>query len=1081
MAMKHLISLFGAQKLKKTLNVAIMVGMIAPSLAATEAFANGIQVHRAPAWGAYTSGVELFINEPKHNQPAGTYNLASVPFQYRLRYGVCFNRYPEARVLARYDYNGTQCQPDTWGANAYWVQVYRRVFTDRNCNGGGQSGEYCITEVGDSTALNLSNVAPTAKVVTLQVYAKWIYNRVAFPITDDSPTGAGLSYPDYYHVVNICINVQSCGNGRIEAGEQCDDGNKNDGDGCNNACKIEQKLIIRKVSQQASVVAGQPINYTIFVKNPNPFPVNAVSQVYDAPGPGLTITQVPTSFCAINPQNNNVGCTIGWLAAGQEISIPITAQTSAGFACPGVVHNYTTSYMNQVKQGEASASTNVTCPAPQCGNGKTESGEQCDDGNQVNNDACTNACKTPRCGDAIIQNGEQCDDGNTSNGDGCSNSCQIEEAPKTNVRITKTTNGTNPVNHEAGTTFRIEVRNTSNVVAENVRVTDAAVPGITPTQVTSPCTITNNAVSCDFGTLAAGESKVATITAGIMKVDGNNVCSPGSLTNTAVVTTSTPESDTTDNTSSSNVEVRCPPPAADLTIIKDTASIEVKVNENVDFIIVAKNLGGTPAENVTITDTLPAQLDFVSANGCSANGKVITCSIGTLGYNDTSAPIIVRTKVNSSATNGMTVVNPAHVATTTTESNYNNNDDDASVKVLADATGCIDITKEAFDTNGNLIGTVPAFTFQLDGSRTTTNDSNGRARFDNVPAGSHVVSELLPSGWSQHLVTPNNGVVNVPAGNTCVSVNFKNRQIGGSSSSSSSSSSSDFSISKTDHESEVEPGDDLTYEIRVRNNSNQTVYNVTVTDNLPDEVIFDSCSDNCSRNGRTLTWNNLTFSPNEEKKFEVDVEVDEDADGTLVNNAYVFNKSARDETDVEEVDNDDDDDDKEIGIIKESNTSEVFPGGVIEYTVRIENTGDVTLEDLTVTDKLPSGASVVDAGNGKRKGSTLVWEIDELEDGDTWTATYRLAADTGLMPGSMLRNEVCVEDEDEDLDECANVTVSVIGNLPQTGYRNGGSAIQLRSLSRTSNESSGMAAFLFMGIAGAGVAAGGFFGKKYFI
>ena len=60
---------------------------------------------------------------------------------------------------------------------------------------------------------------------------------------------------------------------------------------------------------------------------------------------------------------------------------------------------------------------------PQCGNGAVEGGEECDDGNQVNTDACTNACLNKRCGDGYVQSGEQCDDGNQNQNDACKNNC----------------------------------------------------------------------------------------------------------------------------------------------------------------------------------------------------------------------------------------------------------------------------------------------------------------------------------------------------------------------------------------------------------------------------------------------------------------------------------------------------------------------------------------------------------------------------------------------------------------------------------------------------------------------------------
>jgi cysteine-rich repeat protein len=65
----------------------------------------------------------------------------------------------------------------------------------------------------------------------------------------------------------------------------------------------------------------------------------------------------------------------------------------------------------------------------QCGNTIIEAWEQCDDGNQNNNDSCSNTCTLtaqPVCGNAILQWAEQCDDGNTNNNDGCSAQCTFE-------------------------------------------------------------------------------------------------------------------------------------------------------------------------------------------------------------------------------------------------------------------------------------------------------------------------------------------------------------------------------------------------------------------------------------------------------------------------------------------------------------------------------------------------------------------------------------------------------------------------------------------------------------------------------
>lgn len=64
-----------------------------------------------------------------------------------------------------------------------------------------------------------------------------------------------------------------------------------------------------------------------------------------------------------------------------------------------------------------------------CGNGKIEAPETCDDGNYAGGDGCSASCLievTPVCGNGAVEQGEQCDDGNTTNGDGCSFQCLIE-------------------------------------------------------------------------------------------------------------------------------------------------------------------------------------------------------------------------------------------------------------------------------------------------------------------------------------------------------------------------------------------------------------------------------------------------------------------------------------------------------------------------------------------------------------------------------------------------------------------------------------------------------------------------------
>jgi cysteine-rich repeat protein len=68
-------------------------------------------------------------------------------------------------------------------------------------------------------------------------------------------------------------------------------------------------------------------------------------------------------------------------------------------------------------------------PVARCGNHRVEPGEECDDGNAVDTDACVSSCRYARCGDGVVQLGEACDDGNLVDDDGCDTNCRGPSCP----------------------------------------------------------------------------------------------------------------------------------------------------------------------------------------------------------------------------------------------------------------------------------------------------------------------------------------------------------------------------------------------------------------------------------------------------------------------------------------------------------------------------------------------------------------------------------------------------------------------------------------------------------------------------
>ena len=192
------------------------------------------------------------------------------------------------------------------------------------------------------------------------------------------------------------LNIAVCGNGALDQGEGCDDGNVVDGDGCSAACAPE--------SCGDGVVQG----------------AEGCDDGNDVAGDGCTPACVEER-CGDGVVQPGEECDGGDGATEQGACLPtcVDARCGDGFVEEGV---------EGCDDGNdvAGDGCSPACAAEVCGDGAPGPGEECDDGNDVAGDGCSPACVVEFCGDGAPGPGEECDDANPKAGDGCDKDCLLE-------------------------------------------------------------------------------------------------------------------------------------------------------------------------------------------------------------------------------------------------------------------------------------------------------------------------------------------------------------------------------------------------------------------------------------------------------------------------------------------------------------------------------------------------------------------------------------------------------------------------------------------------------------------------------
>jgi len=490
--------------------------------------------------------------------------------------------------------------------------------------------------------------------------------------------------------------------------------------------------------------------------------------------------------------------------------------------------------------------------------------------------------------------------------------------------------------------------------------TDSPDPAIAGTNLTYSFTVTNSGPSDALGVvlhetlpsgivnpggfpmnlpnIPAGSSYSTSVTVTVL------ASTLGTITNTAYVTSTTPESQLNNNTSVVETTVNG---SADLNIYKVSAPNPVKAGSNTTYTIFVINSGPSDAISVTVTDVLPAAV--------SPSGVFVT-NIGTVAAGS-SASFTIGVAVASSAPS--TLTNVVYVSSITADPDATDNANTGLTEVVYSADKQITVTAAPEPV---LAGQTVIYTWYV--TNAGPSDAFGVSIANTFPSGvtpsgvynTNVGTLVVGASFSASVtvtvhastlgVLTNKAVVtgafgdDVPNNNTSIVLTVVN-------------SSADLSVSKSDSPDPMIAGSNLTYTITVTNAGPSDAISVTVTDVLPVAV---------SPSG-TFVTNIGTIAAGSSTAITLEVAVASSASPItgLSNIVYVASETADPATgnnvasEVTEVNTLCD-----LALTKSGAPDPVTAGNMLTYSYVVTNSGPSDASGINLFDTFPSG--VVDPG-----------------------------------------------------------------------------------------------------------------------
>jgi uncharacterized repeat protein (TIGR01451 family) len=568
--------------------------------------------------------------------------------------------------------------------------------------------------------------------------------------------------------------------------------------------------------------------------------------------------------------------------------------------------------------------------------------------------------------------------------------------------------------------YTILVNNHGPARAEGITLTDILPSEVTlvsvglsqpATSIQGTCTSQNNTVACELGSLAAGAT--TTVTLAVIPTATATTTITNSVTVSSLTRDANPENNLTDETTQITPESAG---VANLTIVKDDAQDPVVKGNLLLYLLTVRNNGPDTATNVTLVDTLPPNVDYISgtSNGgsCTKTGSTLLCNLQDLAYGEeVDAVITVRPTQTGPITN--TAIVASDERDTTPD---DNTDTEGTLVVQAPLPVDVAVTKfdwpdpvvagnllvytitvvnnEAFmATNVSLTDTLPskANLVSLTASRGDCTEDNHMVICDldtlaqQTPVTLTLVVIPEAMGTLTNTVTVNSSDMDKdPANNSVTQTTAITAP----------SNQADLAVHKTAvanpvaAANSVAVGNLVAYTITVHNAGPNPATGVTLADALPSTLDFSSATASqgyCQEVAGTILCNLGTLS--NQATLTVTLVVVPTEAGTFVNSVTV----ASDEEDTNTANNMDTETTTvtdrssswaDLAVHKDAAPERGVQGNLLAYTLTITNYGPNPATGVTLADALPSEVKfesvTTNYGHCTEAGGTLLCHVGTL-------------------------------------------------------------------------------------------------------